>query len=415
VIDASALAGPLRLHCGVQHYAWGDRRYIPSLLSIEEPAARPHAELWMGAHPELPGAVELGGRRVALDALIAHAPEAILGPRVVRELGPRLPYLFKVLSAAQPLSIQAHPSKRAAEEGFAREHAAGIPLSAGHRNYRDDNHKPELLAALTDFWGLRGFRPFARIARTLAETPELRDAGAAFEPSPAGLERLYRTLMAWPQERVDATLGPLLERLRENDARDGYGSDDAEYWILRSDELYSRDGHHDRGLFALLLLNLVHLRPGEAIYLPAGVLHAYLEGSGVELMANSNNVLRGGLTPKHVDLEELARNVTFEGGDPRILRPERLSDTESRYPTPAREFELRRIDLEGGRTHITPADHGPEILLAIEAPASGGVELAAGGHTLALPRGGVAFMVHGVRYSAAATGRAALFKATVPS
>ena len=183
-------SGLLPLESRVQHYRWGDPRFIPALLGIDNPQARPFAELWMGAHPDLPSEVILDGKRRRLDELIDASAEAMLGPSVAREFQNRLPYLAKVLSAALPLSVQVHPSKQSAEEGFARENAAGVPISAPTRNYRDDNHKPELIAALTDFHGLRGFRPLAQIARVLREVPEFRQLAPDFEPTPESLRVL---------------------------------------------------------------------------------------------------------------------------------------------------------------------------------------------------------------------------------
>jgi mannose-6-phosphate isomerase class I len=313
--------GLLRLRCGVQHYDWGDTDFIPALLGIDNPEREPYAELWMGAHPDLPAEAEADGKWVPLNELIDASPDEVLGPAVTREFEGRLPYLFKVLSAKAPLSIQAHPSKDAAKEGFARENAAGVPLTARHRNYRDDNHKPELITALTDFYGLRGFRPLPEIARVLQQAPEFRELMPDFEPTPECVKTLYEKFMSLPQAEVDSVFDPLVRRLKEADAKRPFTRDELEYWVLKADRDYPTDGHRDRGLLSIYLLNLVHLQPGEAMYLPAGILHAYLEGSGMEIMANSNNVLRGGLTPKHADVPELLATLTFEGASAEILRP----------------------------------------------------------------------------------------------
>src|SRR5262249_49801088 len=160
------------------------------------------------------------------------------------------------------------------------------------------------------------------------------------------LREIYSQLMAWPQEKIDATLRPLVRRLADENQHKAFTKAEREYWLLRADQHYSRDGHHDRGLLSMYFLNFVHLRPGEGMYLPAGILHAYLEGAGVEIMANSNNVLRGGLTPKHVDVPELLRNLTFEGKEVEIITGRQVVGiTERKYETPAEEFELSCIEL----------------------------------------------------------------------
>lgn len=351
-----------RLEPKVQHYDWGGTEFIPDLLGVDNAEGRPYAELWLGAHRDLPSDVVLDGDKRPLGEMVKGA----------------LPYLLKVLSAAKPLSIQTHPSEERAREGFERENEAGIPIDARHRNYRDPHHKPELLCALTQFYALRGFRP---------------------DPTPFGtapLKELYEKMMTLPQDEVDSELGPIVESLGD----ETYEKEDREYWVLRCHEAYSEKGHYDRGLFSIYLLNLIRLEPGEAIYLDAGTLHAYLEGSGVEIMASSNNVLRGGLTKKHVDIPELLNNVVFRGEPVQILRESKLGPSEWAYRSPAREFELRRI--EG--THANGPNHGPEILLITEG--EGNVE------ALTVTRGQALFVPEGEPYHV--TGSAVIYKATVP-
>jgi mannose-6-phosphate isomerase class I len=408
--------GLSKLRCRVQHYEWGDTDFIPALLRIENPEHKPCAELWMGAHPDLPAEAELDGEWVPLDQLIDASPEEILGPAVAREFEGRLPYLLKVLSAKSPLSIQAHPSKEAAREGFARENAAGIPLTASNRSYRDANHKPELIAALTDFYALRGFRPLPEIARFLRQAPELGELMSGFDPTAASLKALYERFMRLPQGEVDAILDSLVRRLEEADAKRPFHRDEPEYWVLRADRDHSRDGHRDPGLFSIFLLNLVHLHPGEAIYLPAGILHSYLEGSGIEIMANSNNVLRGGLTPKHVDVPELLATLRFEGGPAEILHPAPIPGRrEWRYETPASEFELRRQEITAGEPHQSSADHSAEIAILVAAQEGARVTVESRDRSLELRRGDVFLAWFGTPYTLTAAAPATLYKATVPS
>ncbi len=405
---------PVVLKPGVRQYAWGETEFIPALLGIANPDGQPFAELWMGAHGGLPSRAALADGDVALDALLEEAGERILGRDVAARFG-RLPYLFKVLAAARPLSIQVHPSKRQAEEGFARENDAGIPPGAAHRTYRDDNHKPELILAVTEFHALRGFRPLDEIAGIPDEAPELRRCFERFDPSSEGLKELFVSLMSLPRERLDGVLTPLIERLRAENAERPFDEGDRRCWVLRADEEYSRDGHRDRGLFAVYLLNFVRLQPGEAAYLPAGILHAYLRGVGIELMASSDNVLRCGLTPKHIDVPELVKLVRFEGG--------RLPSTEATplpggrewaYRTPAAEFELRRVEVAPDATYRGRAEHSAEILLVLELDASRGVTVISRGPPLRLRRGGVCLIPHGVSYTLEATGPTMLYKAVVP-
>lgn len=415
-VTPTALSRLLRLQCGVQHYAWGDTDYIPALLERANPERQPYAELWLGAHPDLPSNAEVGGVPVPLHECIRQHPEEILGPDVCRAFGPQLPYLLKVLSARSALSIQVHPSKDRARAGFARENMAGIPISAPNRNYRDENHKPELLAALTDFYALRGFRPLPQIAHVVREVPELTTLMPDFEPTAGRLRALYENFMRLPQAEVDGVLGPLVRRLTDRHQRVAFSKIEREYWILRADREYSRAGHHDRGLFSIYLLNLVHLQPGEAIYLPDGVLHAYLEGSGMEIMANSNNILRGGLTPKYVDVEELLANVEFVGKEAETLHASPIGGTpEWVYNTPAGEFELRRIEVAAAQSHENGIAYSAEIVILVATEGEPRVTAVAGDQTLALRKGDAILVPHGLAYIITATAPARLYKATVPA
>jgi len=412
--DFRAKPAPVRLQPGVQPYAWGSSDFIPALRGTPNPDGRPFAELWMGAHEELEAVVELRKSELPLGALIEAAPREVLGPRVAERFGGELPYLFKVLSAAVPLSVQAHPSKRAAEEGFARENAARIPLTASHRNYKDANHKPEILAALTDFYALRGFRPFEEIGQLLGDAPELRPVMPEFPRNSAGLRRLYQKLMTMAQPEVDDILNALVARLTASSARVPFDPERPEYWLLRADQEFSRDGHRDRGLFSILLLNLVHLRPGEALFLAEGALHAYLWGSGVELMANSNNVLRGGLTVKHVDVPELLANVSFDGEPAQVLQPTpTANEAEWVYPTPATEFELRRISTAEGRSFVSDREHGPDIVIVTDASASTEIALHAAEERMPIRRGDVLLVPAGVPYAIHTSAPVCLYRATV--
>ncbi|MBN2701802.1 MAG: mannose-6-phosphate isomerase, class I [Methylothermaceae bacterium] len=338
---------PIPLFCGVQQYAWGDFDFIPRLLGKTNPDRDPFAELWIGAHPDLPAQAVIGRTRVSLSDLLPEAVECLLGPDAKIRYQGQLPFLMKILAAGRPLSIQVHPNKYQAEAGFAREDRLKIPLDSPQRNYRDCNHKPELLCALTDFYALKGFRPESEIADQLASIPEWRGLSERFRGE--GLKKFYHHLMTLPQSVVDEMLAPVVARLR----REGpFPKDRREYWLLRADELYSQGARHDRGLFSLYLLNFLCLRPGEAIFQHAGELHSYLEGVGVEVMANSNNVLRGGLTPKHVDVPALLEIVKFDGKKAEIISS-RHQEGGAAYPAPVDEFAFSCLELSCGRAYFS--------------------------------------------------------------
>ncbi len=385
---------PVRLRCGVQRYGWGDRTFIPSMLGQPTPASEPQAELWVGDHPNLPSVAELDDAPVPLDQLIDAQPEAVLGRQTVRRYGAQLPFLFKVLSAAAPLSIQAHPNRTQAVVGFARESDAGLPLSDPRRNYQDPNHKPELLVALTDFHALRGFRPLSEIDRELKRHPSLGGLAARLGGCRRGLEALYATFMRIPQPEVDRLLAPVIAdcATRASDPSDT----EAERcrWLLRADMLHGAHGQHDRGLLSFLLLNLVHLRPGEAIFLPAGELHSYLDGAGLELMANSNNVLRGGLTNKHIDVDALLSVLRVDPKPAQVLHPvadDGDSET-TRYDPPVEEFALRILTPR--RVHAAHIGRdGPTLGLVLE---GSDLALTAGESTLALSTGDAFLIPAGV-------------------
>jgi mannose-6-phosphate isomerase len=317
------------------------------------------------------------------------------------------------------LSIQAHPTKAQAEAGFARENASGIPLSAPNRSYPDDNHKPEVHVALTDFWMLHGFRPFEETAEAMRSVPELgavmpdfrrRLAAAGAEEEARGrlLRELYAAMMRMPQAEADSILSPLVSRLKKHPPTD---KDSPDFWALSAARSHSRNGHHDRGIFSIYLLNLIHLRPGQGTYQPAGTLHAYLEGANVELMASSDNVLRGGLTTKYVDTEELMKTLSFESGAPSILEGRRISAARTDYPTPAAEFLLSRLEVRGNVSENVRASHGAECLIIME----GSARIESAGRTLTLSRGGIALVPAAIPYVvSAASATALLFRAGIP-
>jgi mannose-6-phosphate isomerase len=370
-----------RLKNAVQGYAWGSRTAIADLRGAP-PSDTPEAELWMGAHPVAPSTLAASGH--ALGEVIAAAPEENLGAPSLNRFGPRLPFLFKVLAAAEPLSLQAHPTEAQAQEGFDREEAAGVPLTAPSRNYKDRHHKPELLCAMTPFWALCGFRD---IARTNALVAAVRSASLSRICAPLvshgqeGLRQVFLSLIGMDRDAAAALVGEVIDACTVHKSAQGPWKDEC-HWAERLAQLYLGDV----GAVASLLLNVVQLQPGEAIYLPAGNLHAYLQGTGFEIMASSDNVLRGGLTKKHVDVPELSRVLDFSAGPVPILGGEARSQFERVYPTPAPEFELSVLHLPDEGTPPL-ARRGPEILLV-----TGGNVLARGRTEVVLGRGDAVYV-----------------------
>jgi mannose-6-phosphate isomerase len=342
----------------IQEYAWGSRRAIPDLLGQRNPANKPQAELWMGAHPKGPSLVQYHGQWVSLLDLINKNPLEVLGKNAAKNFNNKLPYLFKVLAAAKPLSIQAHPNLHQAREGFERENTQRIPLDAANRNYRDANHKPECICALTRFWALSRFRRISGILSYLKKVcPHGLDAeidNLKQQPTSDGLKRFYTALMSMNAKRQHQIITETLEQARRFEAEDPVFN-----WMLKIADDYP----NDIGVLAPILLNLVRLEPGQALFLDAGELHAYLEGLGIELMANSDNVLRGGLTPKHVDVSELLRVLKFEDKDATLLKPQESVANELLYPSPVEEFVLSAITLNKGALYQSPEHRSVEILI----------------------------------------------------
>jgi len=367
--------GIFKLKGVVQHYDWGGFDFIPSLLGQPHPSPLPCAELWLGAHGGGASIAELTDGSVPLPDLLTAAPAKVLGVAVAARFQNLLPYLFKVLDARKMLSIQAHPTIAQAQAGFEAEELAGVPLKAPARNYKDRNHKPEVHVALTDFWMLHGFRPLEEIAESLRNVEELQPlmpdfaerlelAGNDAAARSALLRELYGHAMVMPQAVVDSLLNPLISRLEKESPTN---KDLPDFWAVRAArEFPLPDGHRDRGIFSIYLLNLVRLQPGEATYQSAGTLHAYLEGVNVELMANSDNVLRGGLTPKNVDVAELMRVLSFDEGKVDVIHGIDAGNGETVYPTPASEFELSRIQCSKDRVYHSGTRAGPDILIVME-------------------------------------------------
>ncbi len=376
------------LRGAIRKYAWGSRTAIADFTGRSSPTQHPEAELWLGAHPGDSAHCATDDGEVSLLQMITEDPAAQLGAASRERFGDALPFLAKVLAADEPLSLQAHPSSQQAVHGFEQEERLGIPVAAPTRNYRDSSHKPELIVALGQFEALAGFRPAARSVEFMQAlaVPGLGPFITLLQgqSDADGLRALFTTWITFPQPDLDVLVPSVLDGAI-NYIRSGETTFQAEAkTILELGERYPGDA----GVLAAMLLNRITLAPGEGIYLPAGNLHAYLHGIGFEVMANSDNVLRGGLTPKHVDVPELLRVLDFTPADdaPIVARSTR-DGLELVYDTPAAEFAvsvLQVTDEYVGREIDAPAEHpGPQVLLCIEGvvkvqSAAGAVSLARG-------------------------------------
>ncbi len=394
---------PLGLKNTIQEYDWGSHTAIQEILGHPKTDV-PWAELWLGAHPKAPSRVDFMGQWVGLDALIEQWPFEILGKTIAEKFNHALPFLFKILAAAKPLSIQAHPGQNAAQEGFHRENSLKIPLNAPHRNYKDDRHKPECLCAVTSFWALKGFRDLPAMIRLLDclcphtllhELNKLKSQGASF------LKHFFNTLLTLPVSRKANVILEAVENARRH-------PDDAVFsWVLKLHEAYPSD----IGILAPALLNLICLVPGQAVFISSGELHSYLEGVGIELMANSDNVIRGGLTHKHVDADELMRIVTFDPSEPHVLTPQPSSPGEEVFPLKVKEFSLSRITLCPGGRYASCRQRSAEILLCIQGAAAIHVN---GGNSRYLLEKGASVLIPAAMAPYEISGHAMIYKASTP-
>ena len=359
-----------------KHYDWGGKTFLPSLLNRSNEEGKPYAEYWLGSH--------------------------------LHEAAGKLPYLFKVQDVEKMLSIQVHPSKEVAKKKFEEENKKGVPLDAPNRNYKDDNHKPELLSPLGDFYLLHGFKPVEKLTAVVHKTPELQFLLKEF--GEGNYKQLYTAVMTMPQEEVNKVLAPLTGRIVPLYNEGKLTKEDEDFWAARAALTFPSGNNIDRGIFSVYLFNIVKMKEGEALFQDAGLPHAYLEGHTMEIMANSDNVLRGGLTPKHIDVPELLANIKFAPTVPNVIKGSTASTHEEVFETPAEDFQLSRIIVEPGEgisLHAVHADiyfiyKGTGAAVADEER----VDFRAGDALLALP-GSV------VHLSTAS--RAVVYRATVPA
>lgn len=390
----------------IQNYAWGGTQYIPELVGLEA-NEKPCAEYWLGAHVSAPSVLKTSDGNQHLDEFLNSNLTELLGDKIARKFG-RLSFLFKVLDVNDMLSIQVHPTKAEAEKGFKYENEKGIPLNAAHRNYKDDNHKPEIMVALSEFWLLHGFLPKDKMTQILKSIPEFVNLLPIFENE--GYFGLYKQVMEQSEGDSNRMLQPLVNRILPLYEAGKLDKSSPDYWAAKSVSSSKDKATLDKGIYSIYFFNIVKVNKGEAVFQDAGIPHAYLKGQNMELMANSDNVLRGGLTPKHVDVQELLKHVAFEETNPNIMLGELQKDGLERiYKSPAPDFELSQIAISSADKYRSEAKTA-QILIVIE----GEVEVSEGKTSLILDKGQSAFLSAGSDYNISTSNSAVLYKATAP-
>lgn len=388
----------------IQNYAWGGKDFIPQLLGME-PSENNCAEYWLGAHNNAPSVIAARNNNANLNEFISQDVEGNLGESIANEFG-RLPFLFKVLDVNEMLSIQVHPSKIEAGKGFKLENEIGIPLTASNRNYKDDNHKPEIMVALSEFWLLHGFLTEKKLITQLEGIPEFAHLVSVYKSD--GYFGLYQKVMEESQEITNAVLQPLIDRILPLYNRNELAKSSADFWAAKAFESFCNDGGLDKGIYSIYFFNVVKANKGEAVFQDAGIPHAYLEGQNMELMANSDNVLRGGLTLKHVDVPELLKHVNFEETVPNIMDGELQPDGIERiYKSPAPDFELSQLNF-GLKNDYNSFSNTAQIFIVIE----GTVIISESSNTVALNSGEAVYIMANTEYQITADRHSILYKAT---
>ena len=334
-----------KLHGVHRHYDWGGNEFIPNLMKVNNETKKPFAEYWMGAHVSAPALIETKEGKVSIN-----------------EFG-SIPYLFKVLDVAKMLSIQVHPSKDNALIGFELEQQAGIAIDAPNRNYKDQNHKPEVMVALSDFWLLHGFLAPELLAERLNAYSCFHSLLNHFNA--ADYQGLYQYFMQLPSLDSDNILKPLMIEAVAAVKNGEVDKSHPHWWANKYYNGVVPEKNIDKGIFSIYILNIVFVKKYQGVFQGAGLLHAYLEGQNIELMANSDNVLRGGLTPKHIDIDELLKHVNFAHTYPVVLSGDSLNINETIYPCPVQDFGLSKIVLKGAESY-TIKSKDIEMLLVIE-------------------------------------------------
>ncbi|MEN9381418.1 MAG: hypothetical protein RI940_299 [Bacteroidota bacterium] len=334
-----------KLHGVHRHYDWGGNEFIPKLMNVNNETKKPFAEYWMGAHVSAPALIDTKE-----------------GPVSINEFG-SIPYLFKVLDVAKMLSIQVHPTKENALIGFELEQQAGIAIDASNRNYKDQNHKPEVMVALSDFWLLHGFLAPELLIERLQAYDCFHSLLTHFNGT--DYQGLYQYFMQLPSQAADKILKPLLIEAVTAVKNGEVDKTHPHWWANKYYNGVVPESNIDKGIFSIYILNIVSVKKYQGVFQGAGLLHAYLEGQNIELMANSDNVLRGGLTPKHIDIDELLKHVNFVPTYPEVLSGDNININETIYPCPVPDFGLSKIVLKGTESYTIKSLH-IEMVLVIE-------------------------------------------------
>lgn len=390
----------------VQNYVWGGKEFIPDLLEMKKNGA-PVAEYWLGAHAKAPSIVTSENSQKSLIDFIDDDPKERLGTEIYHNFG-RLPFLFKVLDVHDMLSIQVHPTKSEAEKGYKLENENEIDLHASFRNYKDDNHKPEIMVALGEFWLLHGFAPQQKLIQTLQEREEISFLADIFINE--GYKGMYSYVMNLSSEDNNQILKPLIDRIMPLYKAGRFNKTNPDYWAAKAVSVLGHSNGFDKGIYSIYFFNILQLQKGEGIFQDSGVPHAYLEGQNIELMANSDNVLRGGLTPKHIDISELLKHVVFEETHPTILKGALLKDGLERvYSSIAPDFQLSEIHLKVNKVYKHEAET-IEIYLLME----GEAKVVQNNSILALKKGEAFMVVANTRFEISTNSKAVMYKATTP-
>lgn len=388
----------------IQKYDWGGSYYIKDLLGLEYKSMK-CAEYWLGAHLKSPSILLTTNSNQNLNDFIKLNLHESLGKDIAEKFG-RLPFLLKVLDVHNMLSIQVHPTKLEAEKGFKCENELDIPLNAPNRNYKDDNHKPEIMVALTEFWLLHGFLPKKELVQRLKETDEFKRLIPIFESK--GYFGLYKTVMEQSIEESNHMLAPLVNRIMPLYLAGQLDKSNPDYWAAKAVDSSIDKNIIDKGIYSIYFFNIVKVNKGEAVFQGAGVPHAYLEGQNIELMANSDNVLRGGLTTKYIDVPELLKHVVFKETIPNIMLGELQKDGLERvYKTSIKDFELSRISIPNSNVYSAIAKTA-QILIVME----GQLKIIEGISSLRLRKGDSVFLKATSNYKILSLVSSVLYKAT---
>lgn len=393
----------LKLKGKVQYYDWGGYDFIPDLLGIDNKEHKPFAEYWMGAHASASSII--ADNNQTLEDAIQLNPTLFLGERVESKFT-ELPYLFKVLDVKDMLSIQVHPTKEQAEKGYDAEEKKGISLQASYRNFKDRNHKPEIMVALSEFWLLHGFKQQQDLLTTLKNIESFHSLIEIFESE--GYKKLYKYVMHLSIEESDELLIPAVQRAIKLKQEGKFTKYNPEWWIAQLYDKHKDYSNIDKGIFSIYFLNLIKLNKGEAIFQAAGIPHAYLEGQNVELMANSDNVLRAGLTNKHIDIEALIAHTKFEGIIPITDKGEKVSSFETTFKTPVPDFGLSVLHLEKEQScHFKTSSL--EIFIVLE-----GQIIVQSAKKVTYSKGEVGAILPGINYTVFSQTHSQVYKAFVP-